>query len=175
MPRRPGPKCARRSSPESRLDRTVEMNLVDGSAFGVFDIHTRGEFARPWAKWGDEITRRWIVGFPGSRPMAAYILGEIPAPTWQHKLPGLRRPLRPIAGLEVAIYDMGWHKLAPELEHLAAIGLVDDHEYELAAARLASRDATYHARYASLADEHDAAARAAGPAGDIESGDYAGN
>jgi hypothetical protein len=138
------------------------MNLVDGSAFGVFDIHTRGEFARPWAKWGDEITRRYVAGFPGSRPMAAYILGQLQIPAWQHELPGLRRPLRPIAGLEVAIPDMGWHKLVAELEHLAAIGIVDDDEYDRAVERLARTDATYHGRYVSLADEQEAAARAAG-------------
>ncbi len=153
MPRRTVSKCIRRNTPDDQLVDTVEMNLTDGDCFGHWDLQSRVEFSRPWSRWGDEITRRWIAAFPGSRPMALYVLGLIPPPTWQHEVAALRHPLRRIAGVDIRIADTAWHKREPELEHLVALGLIDDDEHALALERLASRDGTYHARYENLSHD----------------------
>ena len=151
MPARNAPRCPRRGTLDDHLDELVEMNLTTGDCFGHWDLRTLAEFARPWAVWGDAITRRWIAAFPGSRPMACYILGEITPPTWRHELPGLRHPLRRIEGCTVEIADTGWHKTEHELDHLDALGLIDRHERRAAMKRLADRDGHYHARYEQLA------------------------
>lgn len=150
MPRKILSKCARRGSAGDTLDELVEMNLVDGDAFGHWDLRTRIEFARPWATWGDEITRRWRAAFPGSRPMACYVLGEIEPATWVNEWPALRRPLRTIEGCTVEIADCGWHKTEHELKHLDALGLIDAKERRDAERRFADRDWYYHGRYASI-------------------------
>jgi hypothetical protein len=160
MPRRTIAKCNRRNMAPEHLDRMIEWNLCDGDGFGPWDLKTRHQFARPWARWRDEITRRWRAAFPGSRPMAAYILGEIPAPDWQAGW----RPMRPIDGVTVVLPDTLFHKQLPELDHLDALGLVDDDEWNQAIDRLEAADATYHARYQSIADEQeDARARHTAP------------
>jgi hypothetical protein len=114
MPRRTAPRCPIRGSADETLDQLVEMNLVGGDAFGHWDLKTRVEFARPWAVFGAEITRRWRAAFPGSRPMACYILAEIEPATWKNEWPALRRPLRAIEGCTVEIADCGWHKTDAE-------------------------------------------------------------
>jgi hypothetical protein len=152
MPRRVVTKCRRVGDIET-IDQTVEMNLAWGHAFGPWDIHTRAEFARGWRRWGDEITRRWIGAFPGSRPMAVYLLGLVVPPDHVHELPGLRRPMRPIDGVENPIADTSWHKLHPEFDHLVALGLVDRKERTAAIERLDSAWPTDPRRYRSLYDE----------------------
>jgi len=151
MPRRTVQRCTRRSVAAGQLDATIETNLLYGECFGAFDIEQRTEFARPWAAWRDELTARWVEAFPGSRPMAAYLLGEITPPVWQHPLPPFRKPMRPISGIAVSISDTGWHRGLPELDHLVEIGLVDDDEHDLAVERLASLDAIDYRRYRKIA------------------------
>ena len=150
MPRAAGPKCRRRRTPVDELDRTVEMNLTHGHCFGPWDLQTRAEFARPWSTWRDEITSRWRAAFPGSRPAAAYLLGEIPPPAWR---PGWR-PLRTIPGIDVAL-PSNWLLQEHELEHLVEIGEVDRAEHRAALERLAGPEPTYHGRYKSIADEQE--------------------
>lgn len=151
MPRRTAPRCSRVRIPDGQLDELVETNLCHGDCFGHWDLLRRVDFERPWKIWGEEITRRWVEAFPGSRPFALYVLGAISPPTWRHDLPGLVRPFRRLEGETVAIEDTGWHKLQPELEHLDALGIVDDDEYDRAVERLEGADATYHGRYRPLA------------------------
>lgn len=152
MPRRNAPRCPLRgSAADESLDDTVEANLTGGDCFGHWDLRTRVEFARPWAKWGEEITARWRAAFPGSRPFAAYVLGEITPPSWRHELPALRRPLRKIEGCSVEIADCGWHKTIAELEHLDALGLIDDDEWDAATERFCAPDWSYHGRYQPIA------------------------
>ena len=105
MPRKILGKCSRRGAAGDALDEQVESNLTCGHCFGHWDLRSRVEFARPWAIHGDEITRRWRAAFPGSRPMAMYILGLVEPPTWKHEWPALRHPLRAIEGSSVEIAD----------------------------------------------------------------------
>lgn len=153
MPRRFVNKCPVRGATADQLEAVAEMNLTDGECFGCFDFDTHLEFSRPWSIWREEITRRWIAGFPGSRPMAAYILGEIEPPTWLNKWPILRRPLRPIRGVDVRIADCGWHKTVHELEHLDRLGLVDNEEWNAAVDRLDRRDWRDYTRYVQIAGD----------------------
>ena len=138
MPRRTAPRCRRRGA-RGTLETTVECCLVWGHCFDVDEWQLRGvtDYAAHWAQWSDEITRRWREAVPGSRPMAAYILAEIPPPTWQHDDPIFRHPLRPIDGCAILVPDRTWHTREQELEHLDELGLIDDDEYEAALARLA--------------------------------------
>jgi hypothetical protein len=150
MPRRPGPKCSRRSAGRDHIDQTVELNLVWGDCFGHWDIRTRAEFVRHWLRWGEAITRRWVAAYPGSRPMAAYIVGEIAPPAWVSPPPCRPTPLRLIDGCTVVIPDITFHRGEPELEHLDRLGLIEDDEHELALERLAQPDARDHGRYRGL-------------------------
>jgi len=161
MPRRVAPRCARRNTPADQLDQAVELNLIWGECFGPWDLRSRADFARPWAVWGEEITRRWIEGFPGSRPMAAYLLGEIAAPVWKPGPPLHWRPLRRIEGIDV-VMPGNWHKQLAELEHLDGLGLIDDDEWDRAIERLDSSNATDHQRYHAIYDEQEDAARSVG-------------
>jgi hypothetical protein len=153
MPRRTAPRCPVRGSADDTLDDIVEVNLTGGDCFGHWDLRSRVAFARPWAIWGDEITRRWRAAFPGSRPMAAYILGEIEPPTWTHSIAALRHPLRAIEGSSIEIADTGWHKTAHELEHLLALGQIDIAERRAATRRLADADWSCCGRYHAISRE----------------------
>ena len=150
MPSRKAPRCSRTRSLADEIDKLVEMNLCWGDACGVEDLRRFIDFARPWAKWRAELTARWVEAFPGSRPLAAYITGEIVPPP-RHNAPDPRRPFRTLEGETVPLPDIGWHQRQEELEHLDELGLIDAHELDRALARLESDDATYHGRYRPLA------------------------
>lgn len=155
MPRRTAPRCRRRTA-AGTLDYTDELVLLHGHAFGVRSweelLRSRHAFARAWGAWREELTARWRAAYPGSRPMAAYVTGEIPAPDLAHELPALRHPV--ILEGTVVIADRGhWHQYAAELEYLDGLGLVDDDEYALAVERLDGPDPTSVHRYRSVADE----------------------
>jgi hypothetical protein len=156
MPRAAGPKCRRRRTAVDELDRMVEFNLTHGHGFGPWDLHSRVEFARPWAKWRDEITRRWIASHPGSRPAAAYLLGEIEAPPWEKRW----RPMRPIRGIDVVLPEHGFHQSSAELEHLDRLGLISDDEWNAAVDRL-DGSSPGRCEYQSVADEQEDRHRAA--------------
>jgi hypothetical protein len=142
MPRRTAPTCRRVSSREM-VDATVEINLIRGDCFGFADLTTRAAFAVAWSDWGDELLPRYVAQFPGSRPMACYILGEIEPPTWTNPIPLCRHPFRSIDGGTVRLADTTWHRRRAELEHLDALGLIDDDEREAAVARLAGPSVAY--------------------------------
>ena len=159
MPSRKAPRCGRTRGLPDRIDELVEMNLTYGDAFGLDDQRRLVDFTRPWSRWRAEITARWVEAFPGSRPLAAYIVGEITPPSWQHELPALRRPFRPIEGGTVTMPDTGWHQGQAELDHLDELGLVDADEHDRALARLEGEDATYHGRYRPLAHQQPTSTR----------------
>ena len=150
MPPRAAPKCSRRSCRREHLEQTVELCLVWGHCFGFADLRTRAEFARPWSTFGPEIIRRWTAAYPGSRPMAAYVLGEIEPWSWTHRLPGLRHPLPLIRDVDVVV-DLGGHMGPEEFDHLDDLGLLSARERAAAIERLASSDARSHRRYSELA------------------------
>lgn len=154
MPRRVAPKCGRRHA-GGRLSVTDELCLTGGHAFGVLEweeaLRSPAVFRRLWSRCGEEITRRWIAAFPGSRPMGSYVVGEIEPPAWRHELPPLRHPVK-IAG-EVVIADRAWHMGEVELDHLDDLGLIDDEERRLAVARLDASDARLYSKYRALADD----------------------
>jgi hypothetical protein len=153
MPSRKAPRCGRTRGLPDQIDELVEMNLTYGDAFGLDDLRRLVDFTAPWARWKVEITARWAEAFPGSRPLAAYITGDIAPPSWQHELPALRRPFRAIEGGTVAMPDIGWHMTQAELDHLDHLRLIDADEHDRALARLEGEDATYHGRYRPLAHQ----------------------
>ena len=154
MPRRTANRCQRRGGRGS-IRLTAEVDLTLGHVFGVatWELHTLRELAAEWRTWGDEITRRWIDGYPGSRPFAWYVLGLIAPCRWVHEHPACRHPLRPIEGCTVVIPDTGWHNTPHELAHLVAIGVVDAAERRAAVERWRGPDPRAPSRYHSLAEE----------------------
>lgn len=150
MPRRTVTRCARRHGVD-RLDQLDELVLTVGHAFGVRSweraLDSADTLAALWRRWGPEIGPRWREALPGSRPLACYLVGEIEPPAWAHELPALRHPVR-VGGI-VVLADRGWHKRLEELDHLAAIGEVDDDEHDQALERL-SRP-TDHSAYQAIA------------------------
>lgn len=152
MPRRTVTKCSRRHGGE-RPSQTEELCLVWGHCFDVADwerpLASRAEFSRLWSRWGAEITRRWKKAYPGSRPVACYLAGQIEPPDWRQDSEALRHPV--VLGGEIVIEDRTWHGREPELDHLVELGLVDDDEYEAALERLAGHEPTTGRRYEALA------------------------
>jgi hypothetical protein len=143
MPRRTTARCSRRHA-AGRPDRADELCLVWGHCFGVAGwerpLQSQAELSRLWTLWGAEITRRWVEAFPGSRPAAAYLVGQIEPPAWRHELPALRHPVQ--IGTEVVIEDIAWHCREIEFSHLNELGLVADEEHAAALARLAGPQPT---------------------------------
>ena len=154
MPRRTVQKCGRRGVAGGGLDITDEVCLTQGHAWGVaaweWPLRSRADFARLWSRWGDEITRRWIEAYPGSRPAGCYLAGDIQPPAWKHELQPLRSPVR--LGREVVIEDRAWQRREAELDHLVELGIVDDDEYQAAIERLDGPDPTCGRRYRHVSD-----------------------
>jgi len=151
VPRRTVSRCPTRATGADgpRITLPIEENLTAGSCWGFADFRTLAEYQTTWHLFGAEITRRWITAFPGSRPLAAYIVGEITPPDWVHPDPVLRHPLHEITGLTVAI-DTAFHRNQFEFDHLLDLGLIGDAERQLAEERLDSPGATHFARYRPL-------------------------
>jgi len=148
-------RCARRGAPD-RIEQVDELVLTVGHAFGVATweepLNTHAALLRLWNRWRDEITPRWIEAYPGSRPMAGYLVGEIEPPAWRHELPALRHPIR-IGDRGVVIADRAWHMREEELAHLVDIGVVDADERDLAIERLESAQPADSNRYRALFDD----------------------
>lgn len=137
MPARKVTRCGRRYGLD-QIGEIDELVLCNGHAWGVraweVALDSEDTLAHLWKRWGEELTARWRDAFPGSRPIAGYLVGEIPPPAWAHELPALRYPVR--VGGRVVIADRGWHLREEELEHLVGLGLVDDDEHDRALDRL---------------------------------------
>lgn len=150
MPARKVTRCGRRYGID-QLGELDELVLCGGHAFGVkaweVALDSMDTLAALWRRWGPEITTRWRDAYPGSRPLAAYLVGDIEPPAWVHELPALRHPVR-VGGILV-LADRGWHTRLEELDHLVAIGEVDDDEHDETLERL-SRP-TDHSAYQALA------------------------
>jgi len=90
----------------------------------------RGAYAILWKRYGAEILREWIEDFPGTRPMALYLLGEIEPPMVQRLASGDRRPLE--FGGSIVIPDRCWHATNVEFSHLVRLGVVAGDERRIA-------------------------------------------
>jgi hypothetical protein len=154
MPRRTVQKCTRRHAGET-IDLPDELCLMFGHAFGITEwekpLQSRADFSRLWSRCGDEITKRWIEAYPGSRPAGCYLAGQIQPPDWKHELPPLRSPVK--LGREVVIEDRAWQRREIELDHLVELGIVDDDEYQAAIERLDGPDPTCGRRYRHVSND----------------------
>jgi hypothetical protein len=91
-------------------------------------------WAREWRECRDRILPKFIAAFPGRRPAAAYITGEIPLRPMQRPLP-LASSLRHTRCVYVNCGDTGFTYAdlpepyqRDEALHLADVGLVSDDE-----------------------------------------------
>jgi hypothetical protein len=109
-----------------------------GSA-GQLVIRHRELFTREWRAWRELIMPKWLAAFPGRRPAAMYITGELPMRPIQIDMP-LSHPLRDHRGLYV-IGDDGdgfWYRDWPEpyqrgeCRWLREIDAIDDAEAKAA-------------------------------------------
>lgn len=77
-----------------RCDYQLEHALLFGlGSAGNVVIRELDVWRREWAEWRDTITPKFVAAFPGKRPAAAYITGEIPQRPVVAELP-LASPLR---------------------------------------------------------------------------------
>jgi hypothetical protein len=90
---------------------------------------------REWSEWRDTILPKFIGAFPGRRPAAAYIVGEIPQRPLGLALP-LAHPYRSTRCVYVNAGDYGFTYAdlpepfqADEGRHLYELGLIDDAEF----------------------------------------------
>lgn len=125
MPKFAGRKLATRASLD-HLDIAIETSLTHGSFFGLGgELTTIAEFRQHWDRWGEEITDRWRRAFAGSRPMALYLLRELPPP-----------PMDGVPDDDIFWLDVGgcerintrWHCDVIELEHLKKLGILAKEE-----------------------------------------------
>jgi hypothetical protein len=64
---------------EPALEYALEHALLFGlGSAGNVVIRERCVWQREWREWRDTIMPKFIAAFPGRRPAAAYIVGEIP-------------------------------------------------------------------------------------------------
>jgi hypothetical protein len=114
----------------------VEETLL----FGVTPIFglpcmfkTLDEWRREWSRWGDLILRKCIEHRPGTRPVAMYVLGEIPARTVAVKPPEPNgywyADVRDRSG-KVHRYWLNLPEpfMEGEAKHLRRLGIVDANE-----------------------------------------------
>ncbi len=129
MPRRTAPKCQRRSASSGEnhplFDQHMEC-LRTGNPIcriiGGEPLDDPREFRLLWAEYGEEIMEDWREFYPGSRPMACYLLGEVRPVPLQLKNRYFRQPLK--FGNDVAIHDRSWHLTPHEFDYLASVGIV---------------------------------------------------
>ena len=119
------------------LDPPTQWNLCWGHCFGIRDITSRAHLAEAWRRHGERLMGRYIAAFPGSRPMACYLLGSI-RPLPQPVQSVLRHPLL-IEGCNPV--ETAGHQQQAEFDHLIGLGLVDPAEEQQARKRLAQPDA----------------------------------
>lgn len=123
----------------AKLDPILRWQLLWGDYFGIRPTLTRSQTAEAWQRHGHILLEQYMRAYPGSRPMACYILGEV-EPLPPHPKPVLRAPLA-IVGLEELIETTG-HQREEELRHLLRLGVVQAEEEARARHRLEQPDAT---------------------------------
>jgi len=119
-----------------RLAYPLEHALLFG--LGPHDevvIREVSMWAREWAAVRDRILPKFIESFPGKRPAAAYITGELPLRPLLRELP-LASRLRHMRCVYVNCGDDGFTYAdlplpyqAHEAFHLRELGIIDDDEF----------------------------------------------
>jgi hypothetical protein len=118
------------------LDHETEETLVWGYV-RVFDTYctmkTVDEWRAAWSRWRDVVLPKALEYRPGSRPIAMYVLGEIPAREWRINLPeNTGRKHIEVRGRDGKLtrhwLDAPPTFLDPEVKHLQRLGLVDADE-----------------------------------------------
>lgn len=89
MPRAPGPKAPRRTSPADRLDVLDELALVDWPPLLIPNTGFKSieDMRAAWNRHRGRILEHYIDQRPGSRPFACYVFGEIEPPRLRHEVP----------------------------------------------------------------------------------------
>ena len=114
----------------------IEESLLFGSGIigTALELRTVEDWQRLWHRWGKVILAKALKAFPGTRPFAAYVVGEIP------ERPVLVEP--PLVNGFFKLYVPGrngigrWHHRYPEPfqqsepHYLHDIGLIDDCEWK---------------------------------------------
>lgn len=99
------------------------------------NLTTLDEWRVAWDRWRDVVLPKAIEYRPGLRPVAQYVVGEIPARELITPLPkDSRHPrievLHPGGRVVTHYLDAPMPFLLPEVEHLRRLGIVDDQEYQ---------------------------------------------
>lgn len=132
MPRRQPRKCEPKVGGPS-LDRSTELCLTYGHSFGVGELEDPRDWAIAWQRFGGAILRNYIKAFPGSRPAALYLLGELPSFGCHPK-----KILRHLVRIGDRSMDTSLHRRREELELLTERGIVSLDEARAGEARLAT-------------------------------------
>jgi hypothetical protein len=126
-----------RSATVAALSAPTEWEIThwQGLWIGGLGFETHAEFVDAWESFRDLVLPAWIATMPGSRPFAAYVVGEIPVP------PMLDPPLGIRDGRTIgnATYHAGRRYgigAEPELEHLVGLGLIGATEERAARLRI---------------------------------------
>ena len=114
----------------------IEETLLRGEGIigTALELRTVEDWQRLWHRWGSVILPKALKAFPGTRPFAMYVVGEIP------ERPVLAEP--PLVNGFFKLYVPGrngtgrWHHQYPEPfqqsepHYLHDIGLIDDCEWK---------------------------------------------
>ena len=121
--------------PQGLLPYEVEHALLFGTGSGgVVVIRELIVWHREWSEWRDRILPKFIKAFPGRRPAAAYICGELPQRPLGFELPLSHRYrgercVYVIDGDDGFMYrDLPEPYQRDEARHLYAAGVIDADE-----------------------------------------------
>jgi hypothetical protein len=118
------------------LDPETEETLVWGFV-RVLDhfctMRSIDEWQASWSRWRDTVLPKALEYRPGSRPIAMYVLGEIPVREWRINLPeNAAWKHIDVRGRDGKLtrhwLDAPATFLDPEVKHLQRLGLVDADE-----------------------------------------------
>jgi hypothetical protein len=136
MPRRQPRKCVEKIGGPA-LTLPTQLCLCYGHSFDVGELEKPQDWAIAWGRFKGRIMAEYVAAYPGSRPAACYLLGEI-APYRPHPTEILRHPVK-VGGRSLDTALHGWQE---ECDHLVALGLLTDREIDEANARLDSPEPT---------------------------------
>lgn len=145
MPRSSRRKCAPRTA-GPHIELHIEIRMVFGEDFGIGGALTASDWDALWRRYRRHVLERYVEAFPGSRPVVAYLTGEVEPYRWQHPTKICRHPVE----LEGVTIDTAGHRSEHEFEHLVTAGVVGASEAAAARKRLASPDAQEWSRYRRL-------------------------